>query len=285
MTGQYASLALLHPGGEFSWTAFPVHLSTLLGCLLWVAGYYHIIVRWRPPGEAPATTAQQVGFVGGTVILFLSLNGPLHDLSDYFLFSAHMVQHLLITMIVPPLWLLGLPAWALRAVVWYRPVRATARFLTGPLIAFAIYNVVFVSWHFPQMYNWALVNHNAHILQHLMFIGAAVLMWWPVVSPVPELDRIHTPLRMVYLFALGIPMSIVSALITLSERPLYQWYVDAPRVWENVSALDDQQIGGLIMWVPGMMVFWVAITIIFFRWSTREQREEWRERELIRTGS
>jgi cytochrome c oxidase assembly factor CtaG len=87
---------------------------------------------------------------------------------------------------------------------------------------------------------------------------------------------------MLYLFALGIPMSIVSALITLSDSPLYQWYVDAPRVWDSITALDDQQLGGLIMWVPGMMVFWVAITIIFFRWSTREQREEWRERELIR---
>jgi putative membrane protein len=280
MPGLYA-LSLLH-GGEFSWTRFEVHVSTLIGCVLWVAAYYHIIVRWRPAGAAPATRMQQAGFVGGTVLLFLSLNGPLHDLSDNFLFSAHMIQHLIITMIVPPLWLLGLPQWALQPVLRHRPLYGIARFVTGPLVAFAIYNVVFVSWHFPQMYNWALVNHDAHILQHLMFIGAAVLMWWPVISPVPALDRIHTPVRMIYLFALGIPMSIVSALITLTDRPLYQWYADAPRVWENISALDDQQIGGLIMWVPGMMVFWVAITIIFFRWSTREQREEWRERELIR---
>ncbi|CAN5767976.1 cytochrome c oxidase assembly factor CtaG [soil metagenome] len=277
----FSSLALLH-GGEFSWTRFDVHISTFIGCALWVAAYFHIIVRWRPEGEAPATTAQKVGFVGGTVLLFLSLNGPLHDLSDNYLFSAHMVQHLIITMIVPPLWLLGLPEWSLRPVLGHRAALGTARVLTGPLVAFAVYNVVFIGWHFPGLYNWALVNHNAHILQHLMFIGAAVLMWWPVVSPVPELDRIQTPLRMVYLFALGIPMSIVSALITLSESAMYQWYVEAPRVWEHITALDDQQIGGLIMWVPGMMVFWVAITIIFFRWSTREQRDEWRERELIR---
>jgi putative membrane protein len=277
----YSSLALLH-GGEFSWTRFEVHLSTLIGCVLWIAAYGHIILRWRPPGAAPATRAQIVGFVGGTLMLFLSLNGPLHDLSDNFLFSAHMVQHLIITMIVPPLWLLGLPRWSLRPLLKRGAVFGTARVLTAPLAAFAIYNVVFISWHFPGMYNWALINHNAHILQHLMFIGAAVLMWWPVVSPVPELERIHTPLRMLYLFALGIPMSIVSALITLSDSPLYQWYVDAPRVWDSITALDDQQLGGLIMWVPGMMVFWVAITIIFFRWSTREQREEWRERELIR---
>jgi putative membrane protein len=277
----YASLALLH-GGEFSWTRFEVHSSTLIGCILWVAAYYHVIVRWRPAGAAPATRMQQVGFVGGTVLLFLSLNGPLHDLSDNYLFSAHMIQHLIITLIVPPLWLMGLPAWSLRPVLRRPAVLATARALTGPLVAFAIYNVVFIGWHFPSMYNWALVNHNAHILQHLMFIGAAVLMWWPVVSPVPELDRIQTPVRMLYLFALGIPMSIVSAIITLAEQAMYPWYTAAPRVFENITAVDDQQLGGLIMWVPGMIVFWTAITIIFFRWSTREQREEWRERAALR---
>ena len=277
----YASLALLH-GGEFSWTRFEVHISTLIGCLLWVAAYYHVIVRWRPVGAAPASRMQQVGFVGGTVLLFLSLNGPLHDLSDNYLFSAHMIQHLIITLIVPPLWLMGLPAWSLRPVLRRPAVLATARALTGPLVAFAIYNVVFIGWHFPSMYNWALVNHNAHIMQHLMFIGAAVLMWWPVVSPVPELDRIQTPVRMLYLFALGIPMSIVSAIITLAEQAMYPWYAAAPRVFENITAVDDQQLGGLIMWVPGMIVFWTAITIIFFRWSTREQREEWRERATLR---
>jgi putative membrane protein len=276
----YASLALLH-GGEFSWTRFEVHISTLIGCILWVAAYYHVIVRWRPEGAAPATRMQQVGFVGGTALLFLSLNGPLHDLSDNYLFSAHMIQHLIITLIVPPLWLMGLPAWSLRPVLGRPAVLAAARAVTGPLVAFAIYNVVFIGWHFPSMYNWALVNHNAHILQHLMFIAAAVLMWWPVVSPVPELDRIQTPVRMLYLFALGIPMSIVSAIITLAEQAMYPWYAAAPRVFENLTAVDDQQLGGLIMWVPGMIVFWTAITIIFFRWSTREQREEWRERAAL----
>lgn len=275
----FPTLALLH-GGEFSWTRFEVHISTLIGCLAWLAAYFHIIVRWCPAGEAPVSRAQVVSFTGGTVLLFLSLNGPIHDLSDNFLFSAHMVQHLLITLIVPPLWLLGLPHWSLRPLLRRRLLLAGGRALTNPFVAFAVYNVVFIGWHFPQMYDWALVNHNAHILQHMMFIGAAVLMWWPVVSPVPELDRIGTPMRLIYLFALGIPMSIVSAMITLSDVPLYPWYEAAPRVFA-IDALEDQQLGGAIMWVPGMIVFWIAITILFFRWSTREQRDEWRERAAV----
>jgi putative membrane protein len=191
-----------------------------------------------------------------------------------------MVQHLILTLIVPPLWLMGLPSWSLRPLLRQRAVHACARALTGPLVAFALYNVIFIGWHFPAAYNWALTQHAAHIFQHLMFIGAATLMWWPVVSPVPELDRIQTPVRMLYLFALGIPMSIVSALITLAHNALYPWYTTAPRVF-TLSALDDQQLGGLIMWVPGMLVFWIAITIIFFRWSGREEREEWQERAVV----
>jgi putative membrane protein len=272
-------LALLH-GGEFSWTRFEVHVSTLIGCLLFVAAYYHIIVRWRPAGEAGATAMQQISFVGGTTLLFLSLNGPLHDLSDNYLFSAHMIQHLIITLIVPPLWLMGLPAWSLRPVLKHGAVRSVMRAVTGPIVAYAAYNAVFIGWHFPSAYNWALVNHNAHILQHIMFISAATLMWWPVVDPVPELERLQTPVRLLYMAALGIPMSIVSAIITFAEQAMYPWYEAAPRVFA-LSAADDQQLGGVIMWVPGMIVFWIALTIVFFRWSRSEDREEWRERERL----
>ncbi|HEX6133367.1 MAG TPA: cytochrome c oxidase assembly protein [Longimicrobiales bacterium] len=272
--------SILH-GGEFSWTRFEVHISTLIGCALWLAAYYHVIVRWRPAGAPRATWIQQLSFVGGTVLLFLSLNGPLHDLSDNFLFSAHMVQHLVITLIVPPLWLLGLPAWSLAPVLRRRVLLAAARALTGPIVAFAVYNLVFIGWHFPSLYNWALVNHDAHILQHMMFIGAATLMWWPVVDPVPELERLQTPVRLLYMAALSIPMSIVSAIITFAEQSMYPWYEAAPRIFESLSAVDDQQLGGVIMWVPGMLVFWIALTIVFFRWSSREDRAEEMERAML----
>jgi putative membrane protein len=268
-----ALLNLIH-GGDFSWTRFEVHISTLIGCVLWVAAYYHVIVRWRPAGVAPATVMQQVSFVGGTVLLFLSLNGPLHDLSDNFLFSAHMVQHLVITLIVPPLWLMGLPEWSLRPLLRRRAVLATGRALTGPLVAFAVYNLVFIGWHFPALYNWALIDHNAHILQHMLFIASATLMWWPVVEPVPELRRMQAPVRLLYMAVLSIPMSIVSAIITFAEQAMYPWYEAAPRVFATLSAADDQQLGGVIMWVPGMLVFWIALTIVFFRWSRSEEREE-----------
>ena len=280
MINQLSLLGIIH-GGEFSWTRFEMHISTLIGCVLWVAAYYHIIVRWRPEGAAPATAMQQVSFVGGTVLLFLSLNGPLHDLSDNFLFSAHMIQHLIITLIAPPLWLMGLPSWSLDRMLKHRPVMATARALTAPLVAFAAYNLVFIGWHFPALYNWALVNHNAHILQHMMFIASATLMWWPVVDPVPQLVRLQTPVRLLYMAVLSLPMTIVSAIITFADQALYPWYEAAPRIFESLSAVDDQQLGGVIMWVPGMLVFWIALTIVFFRWSISEDRAERQARAVL----
>lgn len=276
-------LALLH-GEEvhFSWSSWDAHWSIVLGCAALLAVYFWGIGPAREKyglGE-PATRWQITSYVAAVVILFVSLTGPIHDLSDYFLFSAHMVQHMLLMMVVPPLMLLGIPAWLIRPALKVKGVMPVARFLTKPLIAFAIYNVVFVVWHFPFMYNAALENHDIHIVQHMMFIITATMMWWPVVNPLPELMTMPGPVQILYLFAIGLPASVVSAFIALSEDVVYPFYGAAPRVFP-MSALEDQQLGGMIMWVPGMILLWGAITIIFFRWARREDREERAERERL----
>lgn len=280
----HPALALLHIGsGPFSWTRWELHPSILIGCGLLLVGYAALIgpLRRRYALGPSVDDGKVLYWTSGVVLMFVALNGPIHDLSDNFLFSAHMIQHMLLMLIMPPLLLLGLPDWALAPLLRRRPLLAGARLLTNPIVAFAIYNAVFIGWHFPQFYNWALADHNVHIVQHLMFMAAAVIMWWPVVNPVPELARTTTPTRLLYLFALGIPMSIVSAIITLADRVMYPFYGDAPRIFETLSALEDQQLGGLIMWVPGGIIFWGAITIIFLRWARREERDEVREREMI----
>ena len=277
------AVALLHDGEvHFSWSTWEAHPSITLGCALVLGFYFWAVGPGRvrhAPGES-ATRWQIASFVTGVAILFLALTGPMHDLSDYFLFSAHMVQHMLIMMLVPPLLLLGLPAWMIRPVLRVRGVTPVARFLTRPLVAFAIYNVVFVIWHFPFMYNAALEDHDVHIVQHLMFIATATMMWWPVVNPLPELAIMPGPVQILYLFALGLPASVVSAFIALAEDVVYPFYGRAPRIFE-LSALEDQQLGGMIMWVPGMIILWIAITIVFFRWARREDREEAAERQRL----
>jgi putative membrane protein len=202
------------------------------------------------------------------LVLFASLNGPIHDLSDDYLFSAHMVQHLLLTLAVPPLLLAGTPGWMLRPVLSRRRIAPIARFFTRATIAFVVFNLTIALWHLPPFYNAAMAHHNLHIVEHLTFIAAAVLMWWPLLSQLPEFPRLAYPGQMLYSFLISIPMSIVAVYIAMADRVLYPAYSAAPRVLP-LSPLEDQLLGALIMWIPGGIIFMIIMTVIFFKWNAR----------------
>jgi putative membrane protein len=258
----------------FSWTSWDLHPSTVIGTLALGALYAWFVGPVRRRAGAPAVTGRQIACYTGSLIVILgALNGPLHHLSDEYLFSAHMVQHLLLTLLVPPLFLAGVPGWVVNHVTGERRVFAVARLLTRPLIAFAVPNAVLAAWHFPGPYGTALENHNVHIGMHVTMMVTAGMLWWPVLSPTERLPRLSRPLQLLYLFALGLPMSLIGALITLADHPLYEFYVSAPRLF-GLDPLEDQRIGGLIMWVPGMLVFWSAMTVVWFRWSGEEREVE-----------
>ena len=266
-------LALLHPvaqvGGGFS-----VHPSTVLGVLA-VGALYEWRAR-RGAREAALLRApvnqlsagRRAMFFGALAVLLLTLNGPVHDLSDEYLFSAHMVQHLVLELVVPPLMLAGTPGWMLRPLLRARGVGAVARFVTRPVAAIAIFNVVLAAWHLPPLYNLALAEHAVHIAQHLMFRGASVLMWWPLMGSLPELPRLSYPGQMLYCFLMTLPMSVVAVYITMADRVLYPLYAIAPRVM-GISPLEDQRYGGLIMWVPGGLFFYGVMTVVFVLWARR----------------
>jgi putative membrane protein len=270
----FPSLALLHTE-PFDWRVWKLYPSFMIGWLLFAAAYFLVIgpLRHRFPGSKPATSGQVASFSAALLAMLLSLQGPLHEVSDYYLFSAHMVQHLVLILVMPPLLLAGIPDWVLRPAIRVRPVLAFARALTLPLIAFSLNNAIFLAWHFPGPYDLMMRNHGVHVAMHLTIMVTGVIMWWPVMSPLPELPRIAAPLQMVYLFLVGVPMMISAALITFSSKPLYQWYVEAPRLF-GIGPLDDQRLGGVIMWVPGGLVLWIAITAVYFRWTHREVRED-----------
>lgn len=220
-----------------------------------------------PSSETP-TGWQKLSFFAGLLVMFCSLNGPIHDLSDFYLFSAHMVQHLLLTLLLPPLLIAGTPGWMLRPALRVRPVRAVAEFVTRPAMCFTIFNLAIIVWHLPLFYNAAMANHDIHIVEHLMFMATAVLMWWPLMSPLPELPRLAYPGQMLYSFLMTIPMSIVAVYITMSDHVLYPAYASAPRLW-GLSPLMDQMTGGLIMWIPGGIVFYGVMSVVFFKWAAR----------------
>lgn len=264
------SLALLH-AESFSWSEWRVYSDFMFGWLLFSGAYFLLIgpLRDRFPGSRPVPARKVASFVFAMAVMFVALQGPLHELSDYFLFSAHMVQHLLLILVMPPFLLYAIPDWMLRPAVKVRPIGALAWFLTLPLIAFFLNNGIFLAWHFPGPYDLMMRDHTVHVAMHLTIMVTGTIMWWPVMSPLPELPRIAPPLQMIYLFLAGIPMMISAALITFSRTELYTWYVEAPRIFP-ISPLDDQRLGGVIMWVPGALVLWLAITAVYFRWTSRD---------------
>jgi len=257
-------LALLHPIVTLSWWRWSIHPSTAIGIAALAAIY---VWSARKLGQTPSP-GQRIFFFSGLFVMFASLNGPIHDLSDDYLFSAHMIQHLLLTLAMPPLLLAGVPGWMLRPLLTRRGVAPVARFLTRAPIAFVTFNLVIAVWHLPPFYNAAMANHNLHILEHLMFMAAAVLMWWPLLSQLPELPRLAYPGQMLYSFLMSIPMSIIAVYIAMSDHVLYPAYSAAPRILP-ISPLEYQLLGALIMWIPVGIIFYIIMTVVFFKWNAR----------------
>ena len=259
---------------EFSWTAWHGHPSVIIG-LLALTGAYLLGVgplRHRYGWAERAGAGQVTIFLIGVLVLFVALLSPIHDLGDDYLFSAHMIQHMLLISVACPLLILGTPAWLLRPMLRHPRVMRAARTLTLPVLAFILFNVVFAFWHLPALYDLALRERSIHILEHLMFLGAGVIMWWPILSPLPELPRSPYLIQMLYLFLQPTVPSILGAMITFSDRTLYEWYAEAPRIW-GISAHTDQQIGGLIMWIPGGLAFLLTLVVVFLIWANEEESQ------------
>lgn len=219
--------------------------------------------RWFP-GAKPVPLWQMLTFLLGNLTLFIALVTPLGTLSDGYLLSAHMVQHLLLTLIAPPLLLVGTPRWLFRPLLRLPFALPIGQFLTNPLVAFLAYNVTFLIWHVPRFYEASLSIQPVHIAQHVAFIVTATLTWWPIYSPMDELPRLSPPLQCLYLFAQVLPMKVLAALITFANFVIYPTYADAPRVW-GISVMDDQQLAGLLMWIPGFLILFAVFTVVFLR--------------------
>ena len=247
-----------------------VHLEVVIAAAL-LAGAY--VAAWRAGGE-PVQPGRAAAFTTASVALLAVLNGPIHDLAEGGLFSAHMVQHLVLTLVVPPLLLAGTPTFMadalLAPLLARRATRSVARTLTRPLVALGAWTVALFAWHLPGPYAAALGSHAIHFVQHAVLVSAAVLAWWPVASPSRRLPALPYAAQILYLFAFGMPMTIVAAMITGAEHVLYPF--DNPPA-TALAPLEDQRLGGIIMWVPAGVVPLVAFTVVFFRWVIAESED------------
>src|SRR6185437_6522948 len=215
----------------------------------------------------------------GVLIMLLALISPLDALGDDYLFSAHMLQHLCLTTFGPPLLLVGTPGWMLERLLNNRLLFGVLKVLTWVPLIFLLYNADFLIWHIPPLYNSTLENETIHIFEHLTFIVLGILSWWPIFSPSPKLPRLSLGGQVLYIFLMGMPAVLLGAGLTFMQ-PLYAPYLSDPIVW-GLSHTVDQQLGGLIMWIPVNLFYIAIMSALFIRWM---QRQEARQIEAERAG-
>lgn len=260
--------------------------SLYIGVALLIAAYLYAVGPLRRKYHLAdfVKRSQVILFVVGMLVMFLALASPLDELGDEYLFSAHMVQHLLITLVAPPLLLLGTPGWLLQLLLRNRTLLLIGKVLTHPFVAFFLFNVDFGLWHAPLLYNATLANENLHIFEHLLFIVTATLYWWPVLSPVKELPRLSLGGQVLYLFLSGMPSVALGAGLTFMQ-PLYAPYIQQPiRAW-GLSPATDQQLGGLIMWVPVNIIFIIVVSALFIHWMQIQDEKQRLEEAQVDAAS
>jgi putative membrane protein len=220
--------------------------------------------RWRP-----------VFFFTGLLITFIALESPIDRGGDYYLFSIHMVQHMLLMMVAPPLILLGIAGARPSPRERHTTIRTVWWAITRPWPAVIIFNAVLLLWHIPSLYDTTLTTVPVHIVEHLSFIGVGIIVWWPVVDPIRDAQTVTvSPLTKIAALSIaGIPPTVLGIIFALAPAPLYSFYEQAPRLW-GISALTDQQYGGVIMLGVGNIVYFIAIIVVFMRLFSDPGKDE-----------
>ena len=284
--------------------AWHAHLDVWALIVVLETAYLVVLRRERSrrgrAGGPPASRGQVAAFTAGVAVLWVASDWPVHDLAEGFLYSAHMVQHLLMTLVAAPLLLLGTPTWLARRLLGVRPTDgavvvasadgsgrlpstaavtdtdttitrrlAAARWIGRPVAGLLQYNLVLVLSHWPLVVTQTLLHHPLHFVAHAVLLMSAVLMWLPVVSPLPEVPRAKPPTQMLYLFLQTVVPTVPASFLTFGAHPLYHIYETFPRLW-GIPALTDQQVAGLIMKVGGGFYLWTIIGVIFFQWYGRD---------------
>ena len=258
------------------WTNWQIDPTVLIGVFALAAGYILAVgsFRQRFPGAAdqPAPRRQRVAFLAGCAALLIALGPPIEDWAGL-LVSGHMAQHLFLMFVVPPLLLYGTPAWLLRPLLRWPLVARAGYILTRPLVAYALASLVIVFWHMPTLYEASLRSAPVHVIQHQLFLITSVLVWWPLLGPLPEWPRPSPLVQCLLLFALTFPGGIVGSFLTLGAPGFYPSYTTVPRMW-GLDLATDQQIAGLAMWVGGSVIYLLLITVVFFRWAASEEKRD-----------
>lgn len=232
----------------------------------WSLSRLRIRLPDRPPMPGRATSAC---FWGGLVVLWLAVDWPLDRLGDDFLFSAHMAQFLLITLVSAPLLVAGTPAWLQEVVVG--PAAPVVRWLSRAPIALGLFQVVLVASHLPVVVASYTSNSFVHFSLHALWVTVACLFWLPVLGSEPMTSPLRPPFQVAYLIAATVVPTVPAGFLTWTETALYPSYAAAPRVW-GLSPTQDLQMAGIIMKLGGGTILWAVILWVFITWANSESQ-------------
>jgi putative membrane protein len=257
------------------WSAWSFEPAVLILLALAAGAYVRgLVALWRSAGAgAGIRRGEAAAFAAGWLVLLLSLVSPLHRLGSV-LFSAHMVQHELLMVVAAPLLILGRPlipfVWAL-PMSWRRrvgdwaalsPLRRTWEAVTLPITAWILHGLAIWLWHAPPLFEATLRSEAIHTLQHTSFLGTALLFWWAILRG--REGRLGRPAAVLYLFTTSVHTTVLGALLTFSTVVWYPVY-GSTNLW-GLSPLEDQQLAGLVMWVPANLGYWIASLAIATSW-------------------
>ncbi len=274
-------------GGTDFWRWVPhPEVWVLVGGLIVLYTYAVRVIGPKavPAGRPVVTPLQRAAFVAGIVLLWVATDWPVHDIGERYLYLVHMSQHLVLTLVMPPLLLLATPEWLARLVLGKGRVDRWVHTLARPIPALVLFNGLALLTHWQTIVNTASENGLFHYGMHTAIVLSAFLLWIPVCGPIPEL-RIAMPTQMLYLFVTSIVPTVPGAWLTFAEGAVYRVY-DIPARLGGISVTDDQQIAGLIMKLAGGTYLWVIIGVVFFTWANRHHEANLRgespsEREVL----
>ena len=234
----------------------------------------------REAGGRGAGPLQAIAFAGGVLALVAALETPIDNLGHDYLFSAHMVQHVLLGDIAPLLLLLSLSRVIMRPLT--RRLMAVERALgplAHPVTGLVLWLVLMYAWHVPALYDAALEHPVVHLLEHASFFTAGVAVWWPLIQPVPMRRTLRGMWPLAYIGSAKFGLAALGLYLTWSSNVLYDYYESVPRIW-GLSVIDDQNIGGAIMMVEQSLTFVLVLAAVFMRMLTQSEEEERRRERL-----
>jgi putative membrane protein len=263
---------------EVGWRLDPtvlLPLAVFAGVYLW----RFRIARGEAGGRG-AGAAQALAFVGAMLVLLAAVASPIDELGEQYLFSVHMVQHILLGDIAPLLVLLGLSRVILRPATrrLLRVEHALGR-LAHPAAGICVWLVLIYLWHIPALYDAALSNPALHALEHASFFTAGLALWWPLIQPVPMRHRLTGIGSLAYIGVAKAGLAGLGLYLVWSTTVAYAFYESVPRIW-GLSAIEDQNVGGAIMMVEQSLVLVVAFFVLFVRMLVQSEQDELRRERL-----